>query len=139
LERRVTPLVGRDHERAVLERALAAVQDRHGGLLLLAGEAGIGKTRLATEVLESSGARWIAAEASQQSSAPYGPIVEAFRSYLRVVPDGLSDCGPLARHLRLLLPELGTSREPADRATLFEAIRCAFVAMCSSGPLVGLC
>jgi DNA-binding CsgD family transcriptional regulator len=131
----VTPLVGRDRERADLERALAAVGDRHGGLLLLAGEAGIGKTRLATEVLQSTGSRWVAAGASQQSTFPYGPVVGAFRAYLRAVPDGLAGCGPLSGHLGLLLPELGPAPESADRATLFEAIRCAFVTMGSSGPL----
>ena len=135
LVRRVTPLVGRGRERAELDRALGAAGDRHGGLLLLAGEAGIGKTRLATEVLESGGSEWVVAGARQHSTLPYGPIVEAFRSYLRRVPGGLSDCGPLSGQLGLLLPELGAPPEPADRATLFEAIRCAFVAMGGAGPL----
>jgi DNA-binding CsgD family transcriptional regulator len=136
--RRRTPLVGRDRERAELERALAAVQGRHGGLLLLAGEAGIGKTRLATEVLESSRLRWVVAAAVQDSTSPYGPIVGAFRAYLRRVPGGLADCGPLSGHLAVLLPELGGDVGPSDRPTLFEAIRCAFVAMGREEPLVVL-
>jgi DNA-binding CsgD family transcriptional regulator len=132
---RIVPLVGRTRERTELRRAVAAMSDGHGGLLLLAGEAGIGKTRLATEVLEASGLLWIAGS-GDQSGAPYGPIVEALRSYLRRVPGGLSDCGPLAGHLALLLPELGPAPESADRATMFEAIRCALVATGDTGPVV---
>ena len=58
--------------------------------------------------------------------APYGPIVAALRSHLRADPGGLDECGPLRPHLALLLPELGDPAADSDRATLFEAVRCAF-------------
>jgi len=41
---RRTKLVGREHEQAELEAAVAAVSGGRGGLLLVAGEAGVGKT-----------------------------------------------------------------------------------------------
>ena len=45
-----TPYVGRARERGVLAGRLAAARDGAGGLVLIAGEPGIGKTRLAAEV-----------------------------------------------------------------------------------------
>jgi class 3 adenylate cyclase/DNA-binding CsgD family transcriptional regulator len=131
---RATRLVGRQPELERLSRALAAVADGRGGLLLLAGEAGIGKTRLAEEALARSGLAVLPGAASQEATPPYGPIVAALRSYLRMAPDGLRDCGPLAVYLALLLPELGPAPEGGDRATLFEAIRCAFATIASRGP-----
>ena len=52
-------LVGRDAELSALEDALLSVErDRSGGLVLLAGEAGMGKTRLAHEFADRArGAR----------------------------------------------------------------------------------
>src|SRR5262249_51361213 len=43
-------LVGREHELAVIEEALEAAVGRQGRLLLLIGEPGVGKTRLAQEI-----------------------------------------------------------------------------------------
>jgi DNA-binding CsgD family transcriptional regulator len=44
------PLIGRDRELAILESALDRAREHHGGALILDGEAGIGKTRLALEL-----------------------------------------------------------------------------------------
>ena len=89
--------------------------------MLLAREAGVGKTRLARDVLAASDALAIEAAATPERTPPYGPLVAALRSYyLRVMPTGLDDCGPLSRYLALLLPELGAPPEGGDRATLFE-------------------
>ena len=44
--------------------------------------------------------------------------------------------GPLAAHLALLLPELGPPAPTSDRATLFEAIRQALVAIARRRPTV---
>ena len=51
-------------------------------------------------------------------------------------PDGLAACGSLLPHLALILPELGAPAETSDRATLFEAVRCAFGEVAREQPAV---
>jgi predicted ATPase len=67
-------------------------------------------------------------------TVPYGPVVGAFREYLRSAPGGLDGCGPLRNHLAVLLPELGEARASADRATLVEAIRCGLTRLVAERP-----
>lgn len=122
---RSEPPIGRDAELAELARAVADAAAGRGGLVLLAGEAGVGKTRLAEAALAGSGLVTLRGEASEESTPPYGPLSAALRSYLRADPGGLSDCGQLAGYLGLLLPELGPPPGPGDRPTIAEAVRCA--------------
>ena len=126
-------LIGREHEWARLRAALEAAAGGSGGLLLLSGEAGVGKTRLAEEALGGGGPRLLRGAATPAGS-PYGPVVGAFREYLRSVPGGLDGCGPLRSHLAVLLPELGEARASADRATLVEAIRCGLATLVAERP-----
>jgi TOMM system kinase/cyclase fusion protein len=56
------PLVGRANELATLERAWNRARDGQGGTVLLRGEAGMGKSRLARELrrtLEKARSRWL--------------------------------------------------------------------------------
>jgi DNA-binding CsgD family transcriptional regulator len=115
-------LVGRESESARLAAALERARAGEGSLLLLAGEAGIGKTRLAEELDAPSVLR---GAATSGSATPYGPIAAALRSHLRVHPDGLAGCGGLKAHLAVMLPELGEPAAASDRATIVEAVRCA--------------
>ena len=46
----VSPLVGRDSEHIMLAEALRRCRSGRGGVVLISGEAGIGKTRLVDEV-----------------------------------------------------------------------------------------
>src|SRR5215213_3385997 len=131
-----TPLIGRENERAWLAQAVERTRDGHGGLLLVSGEAGVGKSRLAAEALAESGAIALHGAATSGTTAPYGPIVAALRSHLRAHPHALDACGPLREHLALLLPELGEAPPASDRATLFEAVRCAFAQLAADAPAV---
>ncbi len=74
--------------------------------MLVSGEAGVGKTRLAADLAAGSDAVLLRGAASQGGAAPYSPVVTALRSFLRANPDGLAHCGPLRAQLALLLPEL---------------------------------
>src|SRR5215207_10391515 len=118
------PLIGRDDEAALLRSARDRAIAGHGSLVLLSGDAGMGKTALAVALADQANATVLRGAAAQTRTEPHGPLVAALRSYLHAVPGGLDDCGPLRSHLAVVLPELG---EPAggDRATLFEAFRCA--------------
>ena len=118
-------LVGRDDERSRLEEALRQARLGSGSLVLVAGDAGVGKTRLVDHVAGESGAPVLWGRARQGAATPYGPVVSALRSLLRVDAQGLDECGPLRDQLALILPELGEPAAETDRPTLFEAVRTA--------------
>ena len=75
-------LVGRDHEQALLREHLAAALAGHGSLILIGGEAGIGKTALAealTAEAAAQGALVLVGRCFDLSETPpYGPWAEAF-------------------------------------------------------------
>lgn len=50
-------LVGRDHQIGVVDELLASLEDGRGSALLITGEPGIGKTRLAEEIVARAAAR----------------------------------------------------------------------------------
>lgn len=122
-------LIGRDRDFARLAEQLDRAVAGEGSVVLLAGEAGVGKTRLTDELAASTEVPVLRGAASHHSTPAYGPVVAALRSLLRGAPDSLEDCGPLAEHLRLLLPELGPAPAEVETKTLREAVRCALVAV----------
>ncbi|MET0305422.1 MAG: AAA family ATPase [Solirubrobacterales bacterium] len=128
------PLVGRDAELERLARTAQRAAGGEGSLVLLAGEAGVGKSRLAGEIADRCPPPILRGAATEGASTPYGPIVGALRSYLRSDPSGLDGSGALQPHLALLLPELGEPAEDSDRSTIFEAVRCAFAHLAGDGP-----
>jgi predicted ATPase/DNA-binding NarL/FixJ family response regulator len=115
-------LVGRERERAALRHAIATAAGGDGGIFLVAGEAGIGKTTLVDSALAEDGGLVLRGAADQRAVRPYAPVVAALRGYQRAVPDGLDGSGPLSRHLALILPEFGSPPPDTDQATLFEAV-----------------
>jgi DNA-binding CsgD family transcriptional regulator len=128
-------LIAREREHADLDQAIARAGVGHGGLLLVAGEAGIGKTVLVREALARSRLRALTAVCDPRMTTPFGPLLEVFRGRLRAEPGYLSACGPLTGHLALLLPELGPPAPSGDAATLSEAVRCALLALARSEPV----
>ena len=119
-------LVGRQSELACLEKALERADRGAGSLVLLAGEAGVGKTRLAAALAAGSGAFVLSGRAGRSAAAPYAPVVAALRSCLRTDASAFDGLGPLRPHLALLLPELGDPAPASDAATVSEAVRGAF-------------
>jgi DNA-binding CsgD family transcriptional regulator len=128
-------LVDREPERAQLQAWAAAARAGQGSLVLLAGEAGVGKTALARQVLGDADLAVLDGVAADQGTLAYGPVIAALRSHLRSGGGQLPVQGPLARHLALLLPELGSAPAKADRATLFEAVRAALAGIAARRPV----
>src|SRR5215216_5623261 len=85
------PLVGREAELAALLDAHASAQP-DGGLAVIEGEAGIGKTRLAHELARKArggGAVVLATRCHEdEAGLPYGPIVELLREAVGNVEPG---------------------------------------------------
>ena len=126
--------MGRRAERERLGRALERAGRGEGGVVLLSGEAGVGKTRIAEDLAAGSRVRVLAGRAEHGAGAPYGPVVAALRSHLRWRPEALDGCGPLRPHLALILPELGDPAAVSDRATLHEAVRAGLAHLAAEEP-----
>jgi DNA-binding CsgD family transcriptional regulator len=127
-------LVGREREQAELDQAFVAARAGEGGMILLAGEAGVGKTRLLDTCLARGDLLVLRGAVTEPTTPPYGPVVAALRSALRMMPDALAGCAPLAQRLALVLPELGAPPPNTDYATLVEAMRCLFLAIGQTRP-----
>ncbi|RME87340.1 MAG: hypothetical protein D6770_09570, partial [Anaerolineae bacterium] len=146
-------LVGRSKERADLLMHVDAVFSGQGGMVLMDGEAGVGKTRLLQEVARD--AEWRGAQVlwgagdELGATAPYAPLCNALTSglsslrisqlrqtvdtlWLRVLKPLLP---PLAVHLPNLEPL--PSLEPAqERARLVEAVQHLLAGWAKAVPLI---
>lgn len=104
--------VGRERELAELMAKLRAAASGRGGIVMLLGEAGIGKTRLAQEfitVARGHGAVVLAGRALEgEGQAPYGPWVDAIERYaLARDPDDLRrEMGLDAPYIAQLVPAI---------------------------------
>jgi adenylate cyclase len=76
-------LIGREKELTLVDDVLAVLHERHGGLLAITGEAGIGKSRLTEAVLHRAagiGARRLQARCISYGAAlPYWPYLDLLR------------------------------------------------------------
>ena len=120
------PFVGREGELAVLRGRWAQTPAGEGGVVVLAGEAGMGKTRLAARFAaeaHAGGATVLHGRIDEETVVPYQPFVEALRHYAAHAGELGGDLEALAP----LVPELGgTAAEPGERENrryrLFEAV-----------------
>jgi DNA-binding CsgD family transcriptional regulator len=136
--------VGRSAELERFDQAYREAADGHGRLVLVAGEAGVGKSRFVVEAV----ARAVAREATVLSGAcldlsgspiPFAPIAEALRGWLRGRDadevDGLLGAG--RKDIARLLPDLGDDRFTAgSQGRMFEAILGFFTRLGERGPVV---
>ena len=126
------PFFGREPELSRLSE-LWQREPRTARPVIVAGEPGIGKTRLAGEfaqVVARDGAVVLYGRCDEGLAVPYQPFVEALRPAAAAIGlDGLrGELGPLAPELARAWPELEPLGEPSrvdpetDRFRLFEAV-----------------
>jgi DNA-binding CsgD family transcriptional regulator/tetratricopeptide (TPR) repeat protein len=121
-------LVGRMREQAALREALATAVGGHGRLVLVGGEAGIGKTTLArdlTRVADDLGIRILAGSCYDLTNTPpYGPWLDLFDACQRnpelpTPPDAFAG---------------GQLKRVPDQAALFGEVRQFFAALTAARP-----
>jgi len=97
MQYRAPKMVGRDKELDQLKELLHATINGKGNIVLVSGEAGIGKTRLVKELegyVESLGVKVLEGRCLYESPTPFLPFREALRSIFQV---SKSDALPLQR------------------------------------------
>lgn len=133
------PLVGRDDEMAILQSIWEAARRGSAHLVLLTGEPGIGKSRLAQEMgrhVAAGGNTVVTARAYEAAGrVPWGPVVDLLRS--ETIRKRIETLEQVWRfELSRLLPELArypdTSvhvgpGDPVQRHRLFDAVAQALV------------
>jgi tetratricopeptide (TPR) repeat protein len=86
--RGLTRFVGRDTEIEALQQALARASAGHGQVVACVGEAGVGKSRLAYEVVHSHRTQgWLVLESASVSygkATPYFPVIDLLKRYAHV-------------------------------------------------------
>lgn len=83
--RPATPLVGREREVGLLEASVRDLAAGHGHVLLIVGEAGLGKTRMLEELRARTAevSTWLEGRcASYGAEAPYGPFADVLRTWI---------------------------------------------------------
>ena len=152
-------LVGREREVAAIEEALGSLEQDRGAVVIVAGEAGVGKSRLSAEIRhrsEEAGRRWLETRClSYGRGLAYWPYAELLRTFARIGPDDDAKAGgallaeavgangdaelPLfARLLDLPLPgDAGAALEPeAFRRALHDAFASWLGRLASEAPVV---
>ncbi|HYN95342.1 MAG TPA: AAA family ATPase, partial [Pilimelia sp.] len=134
-------LLGRAHPEAVLRAEIRRATDSHGGLVLVTGEAGIGKTTLVTAGAEEArrrGALVLGGSCWDSDSAPgYWPWVQVVRALRRGASGGewAAAQDAAGAGLAILLGEFAGG-EPGDAFRLYDAVTTALVAVSQQRPVV---
>jgi len=144
------PLTGRDAELGQLQNIYWTGSGR-GALVLIEGEAGVGKTRLAEEILRDArqaGAVTLTARCYEgETQLAYGPFLEGIQSLLnlpsslasleKISPHWLSEAARLAPDLTRICPDLPTppaSNGPGSQSRFFEGVRQLLMGLLSGNP-----
>jgi predicted ATPase/class 3 adenylate cyclase len=137
-----TPFVGRESERAELRRHLDQAASGRGTVVMIGGEPGVGKTRLAEELAAEARQRGLLVLTGHcyemEGALPYIAFVEMLEATARVVPasalrEALGDSAPevakLMPELRRLFPDIAAPLElppEQERRYLFNSM-CEFL------------
>jgi DNA-binding SARP family transcriptional activator/tetratricopeptide (TPR) repeat protein len=149
-DRLSVPFVGRSNEYKNLVQTFRLAKESKPQIVVVSGESGMGKTRLADEFLKwagTQGADLLHGRAYETSGGlPYQPVIDALRERLERenAPEDLLDDAWLVELTRIL-PELrerypdladATGKEATARSRLFEAIARLGVSLSNRKPLI---
>jgi DNA-binding SARP family transcriptional activator/tetratricopeptide (TPR) repeat protein len=141
------PLIGRETEAAALAAALGRMLDQGGQVVLLRGEAGIGKSRLLREAAAEATRRGFAVSLGQchqtEQILPLQPWIDALRGGRPALDVALATrLGAAATtHLSRVFPELAPASPPPastgdQYALLFDALARLLAELTAERPLV---
>jgi DNA-binding CsgD family transcriptional regulator len=126
---RSAPFVGRDTELRELDTALVRASTGTGGLVVVSGEAGVGKTRLWREAIgrwSGSAPHLLVGRSFPEDKAQMAPIADTFRAAKRMPAALLWQlAGERSEVMSQMLPDLGHSglAPPTSQdALLFETV-----------------
>ena len=142
-----TAVIGREVELEHLRGAVPRMLDHGGHVVLVSGEAGIGKSRLIQEFLRGDSTRWariVAGRCHQtEQTLPFRPWVEALRGDGSALAADTRDrlAAGTRRQLAALFPELAVATDGpiganAPPALLFEPMLELLGVMAADDPLV---
>jgi class 3 adenylate cyclase/predicted ATPase len=141
VERRRRKLVGRDLEIATLDEALDDLERGVGAVVVLAGEAGVGKSRLTLELqrlVSERGFRWLGTRCLSYGAAlAYWPLTQLLRSERDIVDAAGDDQRPfLARILGEEAPSVDELEPEAFRRGLHAAVVSALGRLSEERPVL---
>ncbi|WP_367125419.1 AAA family ATPase [Streptomyces phytohabitans] len=134
-------LIGRDHPAGVLRAEIDRAAHSHGGLVLVTGEAGIGKTALVAGAAEEArrlGALVLGGSCWDSENAPgYWPWVQVLRGLRRAAtgPEWEAAERAAGSGLSVLLGE-ARGAEGVESFQLYDAVASALVAVSQTRPVV---
>lgn len=147
-----TPLVGRGDALRQLERAYIGARSKHGGVVLISGEPGIGKSRLMQDFVTplAGDATLLTGSGHEvEQGLPYGALIEALRARpaaidwaaLNVEPVYVAEAARLMPELSQLLPDLPAPHPvgPGQQQRLFQALTRCLQGIASFDPPLILC
>lgn len=129
-------LIGRQDEQSILREAVAALGEGRGGLFLISGEAGSGKTALVESVLSATSILVLRGGTSS-NGVPYGPLRAALLDYFSLFPDeGSRDVEAAASGLGIVVPAKNPDSPDEGDWDLGSAIRQSFERIARQHPMV---
>jgi tetratricopeptide (TPR) repeat protein len=145
------PLIGRDPEKNLLLAALDEAIAGRGSLVMVAGEPGIGKTRLTADILAAARQRGVFCLVGHcyemEGAPPYVPFIEmleysarhvppaAFRHALGDAASGVSKLMPELRSMFADIPEPPALPPEQQRRFLFNAYLAFVERSCRTAPI----
>jgi DNA-binding CsgD family transcriptional regulator len=139
--RSTAPLVGRTAELSSLTDALESARAGRSSVVVLGGDAGVGKTRLLSELISIAAADNVLCLVGHcvdlgDTPPPYLPFTEAFTRLNAERPDLAEGLFTASGALGRLLPgRVAPAEGPVDRGDLFDSVLAALAGLAAEHPV----